>query len=1366
MISLFQTPAANEELIRYCGDSITFLLDISDPQEGSAFLRTNIGNAKTHRKEIIDCVEKDIPRLDSDWHDIKMEKISDTEFSITLPLIEVGVFAAKTFFKEPENKKIIWPQGENVKIKVEPADTIAGNSIYTAFVRQFKDADSNVKEGTFRNLIKKLDLIINNLGFSNIQLLPIHPVPTSFAKMGEYGSPFAVLDLKNVNPAYAEFDTRATPMQQFGELVDAIHLRSAKIFLDIPINHTGWASWLQIHHPEWYVHNPDGTFKSPGAWGVVWEDLSELDYKHKKLWEHMADVFLFWCRRGVDGFRCDAGYMIPQPVWEYIVAKVREEFPNTIFMLEGLGGKISTTENLLAEADLNWAYSELFQNYDRSQIENYLPSCITRSEKKGLQIHFAETHDNSRLAAKSNCYAKMRTGIAALFSQNGGFGITAGVEWYATEKIDVHQLNSLNWGAEENQIDFIKNLNEILTTQPAFFADAKLRMIQHGNHNGIVLLRQTENEDDVVLVVANLDDKNESFISWRSDDFPKTNFINLISGKEIVIENNGDLSGVNTKPGEILCLVSRISECGKYAVKDQRFKEKALEIINCQSNLKKEVLLSGLHKDPSEFVSEIMDLPVPLCITKWNYPQDLMREAVVPASHFLFLQSEFPFNVKIFTGEKVLRSENSLFAETNFVLLTPNTFSESKEYNLQFTFYLPNKTEHCESKILILFPNNKLELKSCYSKKDVLKKNAYALLTNGRGAMAQIRGEWGVLKSKYDSFLAANLHPNCPVDRHIFFTRCRAWIVCSDYSCEISIDNLISFEKLSGNSAKWIFTLPVGQGATVDLAIELKIVENENISIVKFCRMQSTKNADCKLDSKIPVKIIVRPDIENRNFHHVTKAYAGLEQEFPEAIRPEEKGFAFSPPEKPAFKMSAAKGKFVVEPEWQYMIHLSEEAERGLEDCTDLFSPGYFSFGLVDGENVEISAETIDETVKTDKTDAGCKNKLKAAINQFIVKRDDSLTVIAGYPWFLDWGRDTLIALRGIISAGFISEAKEILLQFAKFEENGTLPNMIRGTDQSDRDTSDAPLWFFVACSDFTEASGNKKLLSEDCNGRTVEKVLESIIENYINGTPNGIKMDKESGLVFSPSHFTWMDTNHPAGTPREGYPIEIQSLWFFALDFYFKISGDKKYKKLSEKVSDSISELFTKNPNGCLSDCLYAGPGIPAENAAPDDAIRSNQLFAITLGAVKNKRLCEKIITTSEQLLIPGAIRSLANLPVTYPLPVLRDGELLNDPMNPYFGKYTGDEDTRRKAAYHNGTAWTWPFPSFAEALLTTYGNKAVKTAKSILLSSEIILEDGCVLQIPEIIDGNLPHTLKGCGAQAWGVTELYRLLKNTNLI
>jgi len=260
--------------------------------------------------------------------------------------------------------------------------------------------------------------------------------------------------------------------------------------------------------------------------------------------------------------------------------------------------------------------------------------------------------------------------------------------------------------------------------------------------------------------------------------------------------------------------------------------------------------------------------------------------------------------------------------------------------------------------------------------------------------------------------------------------------------------------------------------------------------------------------------------------------------------------------------------------------------------------------------------------------------------------------------------------------------------------------------------------------------------------------------------------MDTESGLIYSPSHFTWMDTNFPAGTPREGYPIEIQALWFSALDFYFQISGEEKYKNLSLQVSNSISDLFTKGQNGCLADCLHAKPDIPAQLAEADDAIRSNQLFAITLGAVKDKNLCEKIIIASEQLLIPGAIRSLADLPLGRPLPVFSDGELLNDPLNPYFGKYSGDEDTMRKPAYHNGTAWTWPFPSYAEALLITYGKPAIGTAKSILLGSMEVIEEGCILQIPEIIDGDFPHKQKGCGAQAWGVTELWRLFKITNLI
>ena len=1330
MIEIKQNPAPNEELIFYHGNKITFSLFVSSQLNGEAFLRSNIGNAKIHRKEIIDLVENDVPRTDADWRDTQMLRISEREYTITLELNEVGTFEAKAFFRKEGGKKIIWPEGGNVRIKVEPAHTYCGNSIYTAFIRQF--STDGKTPGTFRQFAKNLDHIIYHLGFKNIQLLPVFPVPTSFARMGEFGSPFAVLDFENVNPAYAEFDKRATPIQQFTELVDAVHSRDARIFLDIPINHTGWASRLQIHHPEWFARNSDGTFKSPGAWGVIWEDLSELDYSHKKLWEYMARVFRFWCECGVDGFRCDAGYMVPQPVWEYIIAKIRDEFPDTIFFLEGLGGKITVTKNLLSEAGMNWAYSELFQNYDRMQIENYLPKCIEISNKQGLQIHFAETHDNNRLAQKSEIYAKFRTAVAALFSQNGGFGITAGVEWFATEKIDVHKLNDLNWGSENNQINHIKKLNETLINRPAFFADTKLKLIQIGSHNGIVLLRENIKYNDTILIVANFDEgADESFITWREEDFPCTDFYELISEKKVIAKKSDGIIGLVVKPMQILCLTS-----ANIKILPKIVLEKKNEIDNS-----------------------------PLTLTKWDYPQDLKRKVIVPENNNLLLRAPIPFDVKVYDDNKVIFCKKSSNGAGNFVIIPFDIFIRTKEYSLRFTFFTKESIKHEESKIIVLSSDEKFDLNSKYSKQKVVEKNIYALLTNGRGAMAQVRGEWAILKSKYDAFLAANLSSNCPVDRHIFLTRCRAWILSCDYSCEINTDNLLTFEKLSNNAARWIFRLPIGQGNTVDLSIETELVEGENVSIVKFCRLQTTKYVDSNSE-EFPIKIIVRPDIENRNFHSVTKAFLGAENEYPAAVKACENSFKFSPRDMPEFSMRASKGKFVSEPEWQYNVYLPEEAERGLEDHTDLFSPGYFSFGLSEGEIVEISAETDEKTDETDKMNTGCTNKLKAAINQFIVKRDDSLTVIAGYPWFLDWGRDTLIALRGIISAGFIDEAKDILKQFAKFEENGTLPNMIRGNDQSNRDTSDAPLWFFVACSDLMSATKELEFINQNCGGRTVGEVMKSIINNYISGTPNGIKMDEDSGLIFSPSHFTWMDTNFPAGTPREGYPIEIQSLWFFALNFFYEISKDEKYKILAEKVTTSIENLFTKSQNNCLSDCLHCQSGTRAADAFPDDAVRPNQLFTVTLGAIKDKKLCQKIIAVSEQLLVPGAIRSLADLPVNYQLPIYFEGKLLNEPKRPYFGEYSGDEDMRRKPAYHNGTAWTWQFPSFAEALLLTFGKEGEAVAKSILLSSKELFESGCVLQLPEIVDGDYPHKQKGCGAQAWGITELYRLLKMTNMI
>lgn len=247
----------------------------------------------------------------------------------------------------------------------------------------------------------------------------------------------------------------------------------------------------------------------------------------------MVRVFLTWCNRGVDGFRCDAGYMIPVPAWRYIIARVRNEYPDTIFFLEGLGGKISVTRELLDIAGFNWAYSELFQNYDRSQIENYLPGALEIAKEQGIMIHFAETHDNNRLASRSKTFAKMRTALCALCSPMGGFAFTNGVEWYATEKIDVHDASSLNWGAEDNQVEHIRRLTAILKNHPAFHDKTELKLIQQGGGNCIVLLRRHIPTDKKLLIVANLDDTNPTTASWSKTNQTNQTYIDLITEKEI-----------------------------------------------------------------------------------------------------------------------------------------------------------------------------------------------------------------------------------------------------------------------------------------------------------------------------------------------------------------------------------------------------------------------------------------------------------------------------------------------------------------------------------------------------------------------------------------------------------------------------------------------------------------------------------------------------------------------------------------------------------------------------------------------------------------------------------------------------------------
>jgi predicted glycogen debranching enzyme len=264
--------------------------------------------------------------------------------------------------------------------------------------------------------------------------------------------------------------------------------------------------------------------------------------------------------------------------------------------------------------------------------------------------------------------------------------------------------------------------------------------------------------------------------------------------------------------------------------------------------------------------------------------------------------------------------------------------------------------------------------------------------------------------------------------------------------------------------------------------------------------------------------------------------------------------------------------------------------------------------------------------------------------------------------------------------------------------------------------------------------------------------------------------MDPESALIWSPSHFTWMDTDHPAGTPREGYPVEIQALWIRLLRQLERIGasgGGEVWNKLAERAEASLQKLYWLEDRGYFADCLMAKAGEAAVSAQVDTALRSNCLFATSLGFVSGEKARRCVHAALRYLVVPGALRSLAPLPVTPPLPIYgNEGRLLNNPDEPYCGRYEGDEDTRRKPAYHNGTAWTWTFPVFCEALARAWDflPEAMVAARSYLSSVERLMHEGCLGQIPEILDGDTPHQQRGCDAQAWSATEALRVWKLLN--
>ena len=1411
-----QTPLPGQHLLRFCGDALTVDLRLETECEGRAFLRTNIGHAKTERAETIAEVQQRRSRLGWAWYDLPMQRIDARTFRITLALTEVGHFEGKAFFLPADSDTPHWPEGPNTVVNVEPASYCCGNSIYNAFVRQFgvnkatrqlpgetagivsqldrRNYTVIPPSGTFRDLKAELDLIIDRLGCRIIQLLPIHPIPSVYARMGRYGSPYAALDFTGIDPSLAEFDRKATPLNQFLELVDAIHGKGAKLFLDIAINHCGWGAKLHETHPEWLLRDKDGSIHSPGAWGVTWEDLTELDHSRRDLWQYLGDMFITWCERGVDGFRCDAGYMIPLSAWAYIVARVRQQFPDAVFLLEGLGGAVEVTEQLLNEGNFNWAYSELFQNYSREQIEDYLPRASAISESRGVMVHFAETHDNPRLAGRSPAYARMRTALAALCSSCGAFGFANGVEWYATEKIDVHDACSLNWGASENQVDHIARLNALLITHEAFRPTARTRQVQTGPGNSLAVLR-TPVEGAQLIALINLSDTTVEPVAWPRDLFAGVStFTDLLSEESIRPDRAESLARLTLAPAQVLCLSGNPRDLAALQttldapgeppspVTVQRWRAVALSLLR---HLGHSADVTGL--DIAGLAAELAENPALFCrrhrtgpavprLVHWQWPRDTRREVMLPPDQVLLLSAEVPFRVQVRDDNRVLRQKDAMVRPDGSMAVLLFGFESptdtAKRLFLRVAAFERGDVASRTDSTLLLLPSDPPRFQPRVDHEVLLQDRGTVLDTNGRGGMLHAGTVFADLQSKYDALLAANLDPSVPVDRHIMLARCRGWIVFQAYSAEIDLRCLQHCLVLT-RGVRWNFRVPTGLGTSIELQVTAAMIPGENAVEFTVERPSGADESLCLPDDSA-VQLIVRPDLEDRNYHHVTKAYTGPENDWPDSIDVEAHGFTFRPVPGRAFAMTTSTGSFTKEPEWQYCVHHPLEEERGMDFLSDLFSPGFFAASLRGNERVTFTAHaagdrsalrpnTAARRVKAQElTDSDCtlEQTLHRALTHYVVKRDEGKTVIAGYPWFLDWGRDTLICARGLIAAGFIDEVEEILCQFAAFEDRGTLPNMIRGADARDRDTSDAPLWLFVACRDLMNARGHHALLERKVGGRTVADVLVSIAKHYVRGTPNGIKVDDETGLVFSPSHFTWMDTNYPAGTPREGYPVEVQALWHAALELLGDVTADEHWGQEARRVRHSLLKYFWRGDAGYFADCLHCTPGGSAADADADDALRPNQLLCITLQAVREKDSCRRVLESCAELLVPGAIRSLADRRLSAPLTIKHDGILLNDPRRPYRGTYQGDEDTHRKPAYHNGTAWTWLFPSYPEAYYMTHGEDGVSIARSLLHSCAVLLNTGCRGHIPEITDGDFPHTPRGCDAQAWGATEFYRVL------
>jgi len=651
------------------------------------------------------------------------------------------------------------------------------------------------------------------------------------------------------------------------------------------------------------------------------------------------------------------------------------------------------------------------------------------------------------------------------------------------------------------------------------------------------------------------------------------------------------------------------------------------------------------------------------------------------------------------------------------------------------------------------------------------------LVTNGLGGYASAT-ILGLNTRKYHGLLVAAFNP--PVDRRVLLARLDEEVQLGNQSYCFGVNESDRGIRPEGIRFPIGFSLAPFPTSTYNL--------NQQFQLKKTIFMPHEKNASIILyevvnSSQQKARLSITPFVNSRHFHLVIQRDQ-IQRDFSQ--KPHNQGVIIQPPNGPStLILASTEGRYRTgQGEWVETYYRAE-AMRGESNIDHNYKPGHFEFDLAPSETRHLSilavagkneseAKSVLSSINNDFSGiltlyhAELKRKtdllnnfrkhhkdiqlhdwlkwLVLAADSFIVNRESTKakSVIAGYHWFNDWGRDSLISLPGLtLTTGRFEDAKKILSTFTHYCHKGLVPNSFPDSPEGTPayNTVDATLWFFNAVLQYLKYTNDYQLVQE-----RLWATLESIIEHHVQGTLFNIALD-DDGLIAHGSQLTWMDAapDDIPITPRDGKAVEIQALWYNALRTMQLLANrfgqEKKadeYHAMAEKAQKSFLEKFWNPQKNCLFDVVISA-------TMKDDSLRPNQILAVSLDfSMLDQARAEQVVETVwKQLTTPYGLRTLSR----------------NDPR--YIGKYEGDR-WQRDRAYHNGTVWPWLLGPFVTAFLKLENHEAVWRSfafESFLkpLFTEELNHAG-LGSVSEIFDGDPPHQPRGCIAQAWSVAEPLR--------